>query len=109
MPFVRWSQINVKACTRGRFCIGGKEAAEIFYDDEKFLRNGVAPKRVQKTLFGVGGVQSLDNEAHRHRKEMFMSKSSDQQVELVEELNDEVYKLQASMQEMIQDISKFRI
>ncbi|MDF2067756.1 cytochrome P450 [Bacillus sp. Cr_A10] len=54
-------------------CIGGKEAAEIFYDDEKFLRNGVAPKRVQKTLFGVGGVQSLDNEAHRHRKEMFMS------------------------------------
>lgn len=54
-------------------CIGGKEAAEIFYDDEKFLRNGVAPNRVQKTLFGVGGVQSLDDEAHRHRKEMFMS------------------------------------
>ncbi|ALC86849.1 hypothetical protein AM499_14215 [Bacillus sp. FJAT-22090] len=38
-----------------------------------------------------------------------VAKSSDQQVELVEELNDEVYKLQASMQEMIQDISKFRI
>ncbi|MEI4771610.1 cytochrome P450 [Psychrobacillus sp. FJAT-51614] len=54
-------------------CMGGKEAAEIFYDDKKFLRNGVAPKRVQKTLFGVGGVQSLDNEAHTHRKKMFMS------------------------------------
>ena len=54
-------------------CIVGEEAARIFYDSELFKRNGAAPKRVQKTLFGIGGVQSMDGESHRHRKNLFMS------------------------------------
>lgn len=54
-------------------CMSGKEAAEVFYDNEKFQRKGATPKRVQKTLFGQKGVQTLDNSAHRQRKEMFMS------------------------------------
>ncbi|MBN8209812.1 cytochrome P450 [Bacillus sp. NTK071] len=54
-------------------CLTGKEAAKLFYDNEKFKRSGAAPKRVQKTLFGENGVQALDGEAHHHRKEMFMS------------------------------------
>ncbi|MDB8801116.1 cytochrome P450 [Romboutsia sp. 1001216sp1] len=54
-------------------CIVGEEAAKIFYDSELFKRNGAAPKRVQKTLFGIGGVQSMDGESHRHRKNLFMS------------------------------------
>src|SRR5690625_7960723 len=31
------------------------------------------PKRVLKTLFGQGGVQTLDDDAHKNRKELFMS------------------------------------
>ncbi|WP_419960768.1 hypothetical protein [Psychrobacillus sp. BM2] len=54
-------------------CMSGEKAAKLFYDEEKFIRNGVAPKRLQKTLFGEEGVQTLDDEAHRHRKSMFMS------------------------------------
>ncbi|MCE7056505.1 cytochrome P450 [Algoriphagus sp. AGSA1] len=54
-------------------CMSGREAAEVFYDNEKFQRKGATPKRVQKTLFGQKGVQTLDNSAHRQRKEMFMS------------------------------------
>lgn len=54
-------------------CLHGEEAAKIFYDPERFIRKGAAPKRVQKTLFGQRGVPTLDNTAHRHRKEMFMS------------------------------------
>ncbi|WP_280771733.1 cytochrome P450 [Salipaludibacillus daqingensis] len=54
-------------------CLSGSEAAKVFYDNEKFKREGAAPKPVQKTLFGEGGVQALDGEAHRHRKAMFMS------------------------------------
>jgi len=50
----------------------GEEAARLFYDNEKFQRHGAMPKRVQKTLLGVGGVQSLDDEAHRHRKHLFV-------------------------------------
>lgn len=50
----------------------GQEAAHLFYDNEKFQRHGAMPKRVQKTLLGIGGVQSLDDEPHRHRKHLFV-------------------------------------
>lgn len=53
--------------------MSGPEAAEIFYDQDRFMRSGAMPDRIQKTLFGQGGVQGLDDEAHRHRKQMFMS------------------------------------
>ena len=53
-------------------CMRGEEAARLFYDEERFERAGVLPRRVQATLVGEGGVQSLDGEAHRHRKAMFM-------------------------------------
>lgn len=54
-------------------CMGGKEAAEVFYDPEKFKRKDAAPNRLMETLFGQNGVQALDGQAHQHRKEMFMS------------------------------------
>lgn len=54
-------------------CISGKEAAEIFYDPERFQRYNAAPKRVQKTLFGVNAIQSMDGDAHIHRKNLFLS------------------------------------
>jgi fatty-acid peroxygenase len=38
-----------------------------------FIRKRALPLRVQKTLVGRGGVQTLDGEPHRHRKQMFMS------------------------------------
>jgi fatty-acid peroxygenase len=54
-------------------CMGGKDAAEIFYDPEKFQREGAAPHRLVETLFGKKGIQTLDGEHHRHRKEMFIA------------------------------------
>ncbi|MCI1775225.1 MAG: cytochrome P450 [Paenibacillus lautus] len=54
-------------------CLRGEEAARLFYDRDKFVRSGAAPKRVLKTLFGEDGVQTLDGEEHHHRKAMFMS------------------------------------
>ena len=54
-------------------CMSGEEAAKAFYDDAHFIRKNVAPKRIQKTLFGENGVQGLDGRAHKDRKEMFMS------------------------------------
>ncbi|RYL88827.1 cytochrome P450 [Sporolactobacillus sp. THM7-4] len=53
-------------------CMTGPEAAELFYDEERFVRKGAAPKRVQKTLLGQNGVQGLDGAVHKHRKHMFM-------------------------------------
>ena len=54
-------------------CMGGKEAAELFYDTEKFKREGAAPNRLVQTLFGKKAIQTLDGESHEHRKGMFMS------------------------------------
>ncbi|KKJ99217.1 cytochrome P450 [Micromonospora sp. HK10] len=54
-------------------CLRGRPAAELFYDDDRFIRRGALPMRAQRTLTGVGGVQGLDDAAHRTRKAMLMS------------------------------------
>ncbi|RWR04400.1 cytochrome P450 [Siminovitchia fortis] len=68
-------------------CMGGKEAAELFYDNSKFKRSGAAPKRVRQTLFGEKGVQTLDGKAHFHRKAMFMSLMSEEGIQRFVEIN----------------------
>lgn len=62
-------------------CMSGPEAARLFYEPGRFVRAGVAPGRIRKTLFGEGGVQGLDDDAHRHRKQMFMSLMTPQRVD----------------------------
>jgi len=63
---------------RRTICMRGRDAAELFYDPERFQRKGAAPERINKTLFGRGGVQGLDGPAHRHRKALFLSVTSPQ-------------------------------
>ena len=53
-------------------CMLGEDAARLFYDSDKFQRHGAMPRRVQKTLLGVGGVQALDGAQHAQRKHMFV-------------------------------------
>lgn len=48
--------------------VSGEEAAQVFYDDNRFMRQSTTPVRVQKTLFGQGGVQGMDGDTHRCRK-----------------------------------------
>ena len=72
-------------------CMRGAEAAELFYDTARFKRSGVAPGRVQKTLFGQGGVQGLDGEAHRHRKAMFMSLMTPKRIQQLMQITAEAW------------------
>lgn len=67
-------------------CITGKEAAEIFYDTQRFVRSGVAPKRVQKTLTGENAIQGMDGEAHLHRKSLFISLTTNQNPKVLADL-----------------------
>ncbi|GIO27264.1 cytochrome P450 [Ornithinibacillus bavariensis] len=62
-------------------CIAGEEAVKVFYDEEKFVRNGAAPKRLRQTLFGENSIQTTDDEKHRHRKELFMSLMTKERLE----------------------------
>jgi fatty-acid peroxygenase len=54
-------------------CVHGQEAASLFYDNELFMRTGAIPRRIQTTLMGVNGIQTLDDGKHQRRKELFMS------------------------------------
>lgn len=63
---------ETRLMSRPVICMRGAEAARVFYSD-RFQRRGAMPAAVRKTVFGEGGVQGLDGEAHHHRKQMFMS------------------------------------
>jgi fatty-acid peroxygenase len=54
-------------------CMRGRDAAEIFYDQDRFYRAGAVVPRAEIVLTGRGGVQGLDHEPHHHRKAMFTS------------------------------------
>jgi fatty-acid peroxygenase len=67
-------------------CLTGPAAAQLFYDGTHFARHGAAPEPLQKTLLGVGGVQSLDGAAHQHRKAMFLALMTPGRVRAMAEL-----------------------
>jgi fatty-acid peroxygenase len=54
-------------------CLSGAEGAALFYDDRRFQRTGAVPRRIQSTLMGLHGIQTLDDARHQHRKALFMS------------------------------------
>jgi fatty-acid peroxygenase len=77
-------------------CMRGAAAAEVFYDTDRFTRAGAAPDRLVKTLFGEGGVQALDGEAHRVRKQLFLSLMTPDGIERFVELADEQWRAAAT-------------
>ncbi len=62
-------------------CIHGHDATALFYDESKLRRNGAIPRRVKTSLFGTTGVQTLDDDAHRRRKAMFLALMSPENLE----------------------------
>jgi fatty-acid peroxygenase len=57
---------------RPTVCMRGRDAVQLFYNEELFFRKGAAPIRIQRSLLGHAGVQTLDGDEHRHRKHMFL-------------------------------------
>ena len=50
----------------------GPAGARFVYDEDHVRRSGALPEPVVSTLFGHGAVHTLDGEAHRVRKAMFV-------------------------------------
>jgi fatty-acid peroxygenase len=67
-------------------CIGGEEAAGVFYDPEKFVRKGAIPVPVQKTLTGLDAIHTTDASQHSHRKALFMSFMTEDNVARLQQL-----------------------
>ncbi len=71
-------------------CISGEDASILFYDPERFVRKGAAPMRVQKTLFGVNAIQTMDQPDHIHRKSLFLSLTNEpEQIRLAHFINEQ--------------------
>ncbi|MEW5422542.1 cytochrome P450 [Amorphus sp. 3PC139-8] len=52
--------------------MAGEKAARVFYEPGAFSRQGAMPQSVVKLLQDHGSVQTLDDAAHRVRKQMFL-------------------------------------
>lgn len=53
--------------------VEGPDATRFCYDDDHLERHTALPELVVSTLFGHGAVHTLDREAHRARKAIFVS------------------------------------
>jgi len=80
---------------RRTVCMIGPEAARLFYDPDRFVRRGATPERIRSTLLGRGGVQGLDDAAHRHRKGMFMALMAPERIARLGEMTAEVLRAHA--------------
>ncbi|MEV5975146.1 cytochrome P450 [Streptomyces sp. NPDC051921] len=56
----------------------GPEAVRFFYDERNVVRREALPGPVLDTLFGRGAVHTLDGEAHRARKALFLALLKDE-------------------------------
>ncbi|MDQ0584298.1 cytochrome P450 [Streptomyces rishiriensis] len=65
----------VRARLMGQHAVAlhGPEAVRFFYDERHVERGTALPGPVLSTLFGHGAVHTLDGQAHRVRKGMFLS------------------------------------
>lgn len=57
---------------RNVVCMMGEDAARQFYDGVHFTRKGAMPSVTLRLLQDQGSVQSLDGDAHRSRKALFL-------------------------------------
>lgn len=58
---------------RRAICAQGEDAARLFYGGDLFTRRGAIPPTTLRLLQDEGSVQTLDGEAHRWRKALFLS------------------------------------
>ncbi|GHA38584.1 cytochrome P450 [Devosia pacifica] len=62
---------ETRVMLRSVLCLRGESAVSLFYGQDLFTRKGAMPPSTLRLLQDKGSVQSLDGEAHRHRKRMF--------------------------------------
>ena len=85
----------------------GPEAAALFYDESRFKRQGAMPEPVRATLLGKGGVQGLDDQAHRTRKAMFMSLMDPERITTLAELVEREWLLDAKAWSMKREVALY--
>src|SRR3954470_14558137 len=57
---------------RRTLLVSGDAGVGLFYDEARIMRHRAVPAPIATSLFGPGAVHGLDDEAHRHRKTLFL-------------------------------------
>ncbi|MFH9468935.1 cytochrome P450 [Streptomyces clavifer] len=65
--------VRCRLMGKNAVALHGPEAVRFFYDESHIVRRGALPGPLLDTLFGRGAVHTLDGQAHRVRKALFMS------------------------------------
>lgn len=52
--------------------VRGREGVELFYETDRVQRRAAAPGHLTRTIYGEDSVHTLDDDAHRHRKQLFL-------------------------------------
>ncbi|MDK1326551.1 cytochrome P450 [Arthrobacter sp. zg-Y1143] len=74
------------------YCMRGAEAAQIFYDGDRFSRKGALPPTVVHLLQDKGSVQTLDGAAHHHRKAMFTAMMAPESIARIGSIFEDVWR-----------------
>jgi fatty-acid peroxygenase len=64
--------VQARLMLRQALAVEGPAGARFVYDEDHVRRSGALPEPVVSTLFGHGAVHTLDGDAHRVRKAMFV-------------------------------------
>ncbi|MCZ9336244.1 cytochrome P450, partial [Streptomyces sp. TRM76130] len=64
--------VSTRLLGRPALAVRGPEAVRLFYDESRVRRHGALPGPLLDTLFGQGAVHTLDGDAHRARKALFL-------------------------------------
>lgn len=65
--------VPLRLLGRPALMVRGAEGVQMFYDTAHLKRQGAVPKLIAGSLFGRGAVHGLDDQAHRHRKALFVN------------------------------------
>ncbi|MFF3089914.1 cytochrome P450 [Streptomyces nojiriensis] len=65
--------VRTRLMGRPAIALHGPDAVAFFYDEKHVVRTAALPDPVLDTLFGQGAVHTLDGDAHRVRKAMFIA------------------------------------
>ncbi|NGN67547.1 cytochrome P450 [Streptomyces sp. A7024] len=65
--------VRTRLLGKPAIALRGPDAVAFFYDEDHVRRRSALPEPVLSTLFGKGAVHTLDGEAHRARKALFVS------------------------------------
>lgn len=93
---------------RRTIVISGKDAAELFYDNDKIERSGTLPPRVVKTLFGKGAIHTTTGKTHIDRKGLFMSIMTESNLEYLRKLTRNYWYQNTERMQLMDEVNVYK-